>query len=288
MVDIVLLMGSGLRIVVASYGPAQFRALHEILTKAGHSPVAYLVSRSLRPSAAPESDILKSVKSVLDDLPVGMDLLLPGSKRGIAASLAGYAPDLLLVFGFNWVLPREVLELPRLGGLNVHPSALPRYRGPSPELWAIRNGDSTMGLSAHRMTERIDAGPVFAQVSDLPVPDDVTREDVWKLQKAALPGLLSTALDRVISGDPGTPQDESAATYASFPPPEWFTVNWRDGRNDIHHQIRALRYIRGRGPVTQFHAREVRVERTSLTDDGSTRVECGDGPLWVTFSAACS
>jgi hypothetical protein len=53
-------------------------------------------------------------------------------------------------------LPREVLELPRLGALNVHPSALPKYRGPSPVLWAIRNGNPFMGVSVHRMTERID------------------------------------------------------------------------------------------------------------------------------------
>ena len=72
----------------------------------------------------------------------------------------------------------------------MHPSALPKYRGPSPVLWAIRNGDPYLGMTVHRMTERIDAGPVLAQVDDLPIPDEVTREDVWELTKAALPGLL--------------------------------------------------------------------------------------------------
>jgi methionyl-tRNA formyltransferase len=277
-------MGSGWRVIVASYGPIQFQALHEILSNAGHLPVAYLVSRSLRPSANPEPDILAGVKSVLDHLPAGIDLLLPGSAQGVAHSLVGYAPDLLLVFGFNWALPRQVLDLPRFGALNVHPSALPRYRGPSPELWAIRNGDTGMGLSVHRMTERIDAWPVLAQVSDLPIPDEVTRQDIWELQKAALPSLLATAFDRVSSGDPGAPQNEKAVTHASFPPPEWFTITWKDGRHDTHNQVRVLRYIRGRGPTARLQGHEVRIARTSLTDDGGTRVDCCDGPLWVTLS----
>lgn len=281
-------MSSELRIVIASYGTTQFQLLHTIVTAAGHIPVAYLVSRSLRQSAAPEPDILAGVKSVIDGLPVGMDLLVPGNARGVAAMLTGYQPDLLLVLGFNWRLPREVLDLPRLGVLNVHPSALPKYRGPSPELWAIRNGDRAMGLTVHRMTERIDAGPVLAQVVDIPIPDQVTREDVWRLQQAALPDLLTTALDRAAGGEIGTPQDERAASYAGFPPPEWYSITWENGRQDIHHQIRVLRYISRQGPLARLHGREVRVERTSLADDGSSRVECADGPLWATFAPVTS
>jgi len=101
--------------------------------------------------------MLEAVQAIVVDIPPGMDLLLPGSTSTIGALLAGYEPDLMLVFGFNWHLPRETLTVPRFGVLNVHPSALPRYRGPSPVLWAIRNGDPFMGITVHRMTERIDA-----------------------------------------------------------------------------------------------------------------------------------
>lgn len=278
--------GSGLRVAVASSGAREFAVLREALTADGHVPVAYLVSRSLRASQPPEPDILAGVKSVLDGIPAGMDLLLPGSAAAVADMLAGYRPDVLLVFGFNWRLPDAVLKLPRLGVLNVHPSALPRYRGPSPVLWAIRNGDPRMGLSVHRMTGRIDAGPVLAQVTDLPVPDHVSRQDVWDAQRAVLPGLLRDALGRAACGDPGTPQDEEAATYAGFPPPGWFQVTWQDGRLDVHNQVRVLRYIRGHGPDAVLRGHQVRVARTSLADDGGTRVECADGPLWVTCDPA--
>jgi methionyl-tRNA formyltransferase len=277
-------MSAGLRVIVASYGAAQFRLLHDVLTNAGHIPVAYLVSRSMRPDSAPETDILDALTKITADLPPGMDLLLPGNPAALTNMLAGYAPDILLVFGFNWRLPREVLNLPRLGTLNVHPSALPRYRGPSPVLWAIRNGDPFLGVTVHRMNSQIDAGPVLAQVTDLPLPDLVTRQNAWDLQAAALPAVLGTALNRAVRGDPGIPQEESAATYAGFPPPEWFTVTWEEPRFDVHNQIRVLRFLRRNGPVVQLGGKEVRIDDSSLTDNGGVRVECADGPLWVTPS----
>jgi methionyl-tRNA formyltransferase len=282
-------VSAGLRIVIASYGPSQFRFLRETLTSAGHVPVAYLVSRSMRPSTAAEPDLLEATKAIVADTPPGMDLLLPGRADAVATMLAGYRPDVLLVFGFNWRLPRDVLELPRHGVLNVHPSALPKYRGPSPALWAIRGGDPFMGITVHRMTEHIDAGPVLAQADDLPIPDRVTGEDIWALTKAALPDLLREALESAARGAPGTPQDESKATYAGFPPPDWYKVTWQDGRRSLHDQIRVLRYLsRGQGPVTAFQGRTVQVLGTSLTEDGGTRMECVDGPLWVSWAPSPS
>lgn len=276
-------MRAGLRIVIASSGASQFQFLNATLTAAGHLPVAYLVSRSMRPSGTMEPDLLKATTGVVEDLPAGMDLLLPGSPRALSALLAAYRPDVLLVFGFNWRLPPDVLAVPRLGVLNVHPSALPRYRGPSPVLWAIRGGDPYLGVTVHRMTERIDAGPVLAQVDDLPLPDRVTSQDVWELIKAALPELINRALDRASRGDPGSPQDDDRATYAGFPPPDWYTVTWQGSRHNLHNQMRLLRYMRrSETAVLDLGGDTLRVHGTSLTNDGGLRIECEDGPLWVT------
>lgn len=278
-------MASALRIVIASYGSAQFQFLYETLIDSGHIPVAYMVSRSMRSSMAPEADILDAIRLIIDDLPLGMDLLLPGGAASVADMIAGYQPDLLLVFGFNWRLPSSVLELPRLGVLNVHPSALPKYRGPSPVLRAIRNGEKFMGLTVHRMNEKIDAGPVLAQINNIPFPDEVTSEEVWRITRRALPSLLNIALDRTIRGDPGIPQDESKATYAGFPSPEWSQVTWRGSRRSIHNQIRALRYLNGgQSLALEREGRSIQVVRTSLEADGGVRIDCADGPLWITYS----
>jgi methionyl-tRNA formyltransferase len=276
-------MHAGLRIVIASSGASQLQFLNATLTAAGQLPVAYLVSRSMRPSATMEPDLLQATTGIVEDVPAGMDLLLPGSPRTLPALLAAYRPDVVLVFGFNWRLPPDVLAVPKLGVLNVHPSALPRYRGPSPVLWAIRSGDPYLGVTVHRMTERIDAGPVLAQVDDLPLPDRVTSQDVWELIKAALPELINQALDRAVRGDPGSPQDEDQATYAGFPPPDWYTVTWQGSRHSLHNQVRLLRYMcRGETAVLELEGDTLRVQGTSLTNDGGLRIDCEDGPLWVT------
>lgn len=276
---------SGLRVVIASYGAPQFRVMHAAVAGAGHVPVAYLLSRSLRSGGESSEFILNATRKVLDELPPGLDFLLPGGRDHLPGLLTAYQPDILLVFGFNWKLPREVLDVPRLGALNVHPSALPKYRGPSPLIWAVRNGDSHLGLTVHRMTERIDAGPVLAQATDIPLPAWVTKEEAWDLQAEALPALLATALDRAATGDPGSPQDEDAATYAAPPPGEWLEVSWDGTRLDAYRQIRLARFLGGDHALITLDGREERVARASLTDDGGIRVECGDGPLWVTVDA---
>jgi hypothetical protein len=181
-------MASGLRIVIASYGSAQFEFLRQILADMGHVPIAYPLSRFMRPATAAEPDLLNATKAIVADVSPGMDLLLPGCSGSVVSMLAGYRPDLLLVFGFNWRLPRDVLELPGLGALNVHPSTLPKYRGPSPVPWAIRNGDPFMGVTIHRMTEQIDAGPVLAQVDDIPIPEQVTAQDTYGISRRPMTG----------------------------------------------------------------------------------------------------
>lgn len=280
-------MRAGLRIIIASSGASQFQFLSATLTAAGHLPVAYLVSRSMRPSTDIEPDLLKATTSLVEAIPSHMDLLLPASTRTLPALLSAYQPDILLVFGFNWRLPPDVLVVPKIGVLNVHPSALPSYRGPSPVLWAIRNGDAYLGVTVHRMTEHIDAGPVLAQVDDLPLPDTVTSQDVWELLKAALPDLINQALDRAVGGDPGTPQDEDRATYAGFPPPEWYTVTWQGSRHSLHNQIRLLRYMRRSETVLfEREGETLSVRGTSLTNDGGLRIDCEDGPLWLTCTPA--
>lgn len=277
-------MTSGLKIAIASYGPAQFEFLRENLVDLGHIPVAYVKTRSMRPSEPPDSGEVEAIQPILADLPLGMDFLLPGTPGAVAAMLTGYRPDLLLVLGFNWRLPREVLELPRLGVLNVHPSALPKYRGPSAIPHIVRNGDPSMGITIHRMTERIDAGPILAQTTDVPVPEEATFQNVWERAiRPALPDLLAEALEAAARGEPGRPQDDREATYAGFPPQDWYEVTWQGARRDIHNQIRVLRFLRGgQGPVVPFQGETVQVHRTSLTADGGVRIECADGPLWVT------
>jgi methionyl-tRNA formyltransferase len=165
-----------MRIALATFGVKEFALLHATCLEAGHLPVAYVNCRSMTPNSNTDADGAAAVMRIVEALPPGMDLLLPGTAEGLVAGLAGYQLDLLVVYGFNWRLPASVLGVPKFGVLNVHTSLLPRYRGPAPVLWAIRNGDPEVGLTIHRMDERFDAGPILTQRGGIPLDEDVTPQ----------------------------------------------------------------------------------------------------------------
>lgn len=126
--------------------------------------------------------------------------------------------DLIVVAAFGRILTRALLESPRLGCINVHPSLLPRYRGPEPFYWVLANNDETTGVTIHYMDEEIDTGDVILQKEFEIAPGDteITLKErsvqvAAKLLSEAIPLLLAGKAQRV-------GQDHSAASYYSFPP----------------------------------------------------------------------
>ncbi len=122
-------------------------------------------------------------------------------------------PDIFVVASYGKILPKEIVDLPRLGSINIHPSLLPKYRGASPIQSAILNGDKITGLSIIKMDERMDHGPVLKQF-EWEVKDEDTFETLSKLlfEKAALelPGLIEDIEQGKISPKE---QDESMVSY---------------------------------------------------------------------------
>lgn len=279
-------MNDSLRICVISSGPDEFATIHAACADSGHRPVAYFYGRSLRSGGPNLDEAGEMTASILGAVPRGMDLLLPGSVEGLALALESYRPDLLIVFGFAWKLPRSVLDIPRLGAINVHVSMLPRYRGPAPLLWAIRNGDPTGGITVHRMDEGFDTGNVLAQHDGLPLADDISWQNYCVEAMPATYELLRTALARVVASEAGEPQDHSKASYAGFMEEEFAHIRWSDDARTIHDQVRTHRFMRSPGlPAAEVDGGRFHVRRTSLEPTEGVRVVCGDGkPLWITES----
>ena len=124
-----------MRIVLVSQVPAAVHGLTALLQTLGHEPVALLCSREHAGRYGNQFDDL------VRDAPAELDIVVPATRDRIAPLLATYEPDVLLCLGFPWKIPGDALAVPKLGAINGHPSLLPRYRGPSPVAWAIRNGD---------------------------------------------------------------------------------------------------------------------------------------------------
>jgi len=99
------------------------------------------------------------------------------------------APDLVVIACFHRILPRGWLRVPRWGCLNLHPSLLPAYRGPSPLFWQFRAGERTTGISLHWLDARVDTGPLAAQAA-VPLPEGCTMTETDRLMGAAGARLL--------------------------------------------------------------------------------------------------
>jgi methionyl-tRNA formyltransferase len=128
-------------------------------------------------------------------------------------SLAELGPDLLLVMAYGHLLPEAILNLPRLGTLNVHASLLPRHRGASPVQAAIAAGDRETGVTLMRIVRELDAGPIAGAERIPLLPTDTTSEVETRLG-AATPRLLSRTLPRLAAGELGfAEQKKSEATY---------------------------------------------------------------------------
>lgn len=276
-----------MRIILISYSAQGFALLHGVCERAGHVPVAYLHARSLRPCGPTRSGAGEVVGEIVAALPDGIDLLIPGRKNMLSHIVQGYQADLIVCYGFSWKLPSSVLRSTKLGAINVHTSMLPKYRGPIPVNWAIRNGDKEIGVSIHWMESEFDSGGILVQEPGIALDDDVVPGPLWDEVDRYIERLLPLALSRAVSGSPGTPQKAELATYAGWMEPEFSRVDWSESKEDIHNQVRAIRFgSSGRsGPIAVVADRQLRILRTSLRPADGIKVMCGDGPVWITESA---
>jgi methionyl-tRNA formyltransferase len=268
-----------MRVVLVSQIPPAAHGLTELLRAAGHEPLALLCSREHAGRYGDEFDRL------VREAPEGLDVLIPATREGIAPLLRSYEPDLLLCLGFPWKIPPAALAVPRLGAINGHPSLLPRYRGPNPVAWMIRNGEREIGFTLHRMDAELDTGPILAQ-APIPLGDEHSWEELEPKFVEIIGELLARALDRIEAGDPGDPQ-QGNGSYYSFFEPEFVRIDWTSPSANVYRQVRAWRFASRRdavehGALTELDGTTVRVLRVSLDPAEGRPMETGDGTIWIT------
>jgi methionyl-tRNA formyltransferase len=163
----------------------------------------------------------------------------------VSRRLSSEPPDLVVSWYWTRRLPSHILERPRLGAIGVHPSLLPRHRGPNPFFAAIDAGDAASGVTVHRLTLAYDQGDVIAQEVL-----DVGDRNAWQLARALdRPGLraLRRVVRQIADGEtpPARPQDERAATWAPEPTLALVSVDWHWPTSRVLRRIRALSPVPG-------------------------------------------
>ncbi|MDP2665000.1 MAG: methionyl-tRNA formyltransferase, partial [bacterium] len=161
--------------------------------------------------------------------------------KPVELSLFKFEPDLFVVASYGEILPREVLDIPKKGTLNVHPSLLPQYRGPSPVHTAILNGDKSTGVTIMLLDEKMDHGPIVANSKFEILNSKLTYLELHnKLAELGAELLIKTIPEWVAGSIKAIPQDDSQATYTKIFKKEDGKINWNEPAEHIERQIRAL------------------------------------------------
>lgn len=190
--------------------------------------------RGLREVRTP---VAEAAADLAPEVPVlAFDRLGAESREAVSA----LRPDILVSFAYGRIFGPKFLSLFPLGGVNVHPSLLPRYRGCAPIPWAILNREPETGITVQRLALRMDSGAVLARET-VPLTGRETTESLSSFMAERGADLLASALQRIERGETlEEEQDEGRATYCTFLRKEDGRVEWALPAPDIDARIRAF------------------------------------------------
>jgi len=263
------------------------------LVEEGHLILA-VVTQPDRPKGRGRKLTAPPVKQAALDF--GLRVLQPdrASDPSFCNEIQSMTPDLLVVIAFGQILKKDLLKIPRWGALNIHASLLPKYRGAAPIHWAILNNEPNTGLTAMRMDEGLDTGPILYQ-EEVPILENETAGELHD-RLAQMAGRFAVRVLRNWAN--GTleekEQEEPLASYAPKIDRDMAQIDWSRSADMIHGQIRAFdpwpgatTTIAGK-QVKLFSSCRVRGDdctlrpgRLAKTSDAGLRVETGDGLIEI-------
>ena len=231
-----------MRLVVLGTGPFAVPMFQSLIDS--RHLVSALITRPVPPSKSRDKQPANPMRQLAESrgLPVfGPATINSEEEQRLLRELA---PELLVVCDYGEILSSDVLSVPALGGINLHASLLPKYRGAAPIQWALLNGETETGVSVIHMTPRLDGGPVLATRATSIGPDETHPE--LELRLAALGiALVHNAIERLEHWDRsspiGTAQDPTQATKAPRLTKEHGAIHWSRSAEQIRNQVRALK-----------------------------------------------
>lgn len=211
-----------------------------------------------------------------------------------AEKLRALDADVAVVMAYGRILPRGVLEAPRVGCVNVHASLLPRWRGAAPIQWSIVHGDRETGVTLMQMDEGMDTGPILAMARTAVEPDDTASTLGARLSHMGAE-LLRKELPRYVAGElTPQPQDPSKVTTAPLLRKEDGCIDWNQPVRSVHNLIRGMNpwpgahtFLRGqrikvhRGIPSTLDPGEAPPGQVIALDPEGILVACAEGTLEI-------
>ena len=280
---------NALRILVCGTGPFAVPTLEWLL--ASRHTISAVVTRPIADSGRRRKTSANPVR----DLAVarGLDLLDPLdiNHPDVIATLHDRNADLLFVCDYGQILSSECLSVTRLGGINLHGSLLPRYRGAAPVQWAIYHGETETGVSVIHMSPRLDAGPILSQLRMAIEPDETAGNLEPRLAVLGVSAVQQAieALQTWNGTDSiGTPQDAALVSRAPRLKKKQGRIDWSRTAEQVRNQVRAFQPWPGSWSEWQPADRPpVRIifHRVHLVTEGLADADSGADPGTVVLSA---
>ena len=266
--------------------------LHEIVD-AGHEVVA-VYTRAPKPAGRGQGERKSPVHETAEAL--GIPVFTPKSLRGEAEQMifASHAADLGVVVAYGLLLPKPILDAPRLGCLNLHGSLLPRWRGAAPIQRAVMAGDTRTGVMVMQMDEGLDTGPV-GLVDEMPIGPDETAGELHDKMMRVGADLMGRALAALERGTlTFTPQAAEGVTYARKIEKAEARIEFGKPAGEVHNHIRGLSPFPGAWFEVELQDRPVRVKalhstlvpghgRPGTVLDDQLTIACGAGAVRLTL-----
>jgi len=204
-----------------------------------------------------------------------IEILQPEDLTVIRRTLLAINPDLYIVAAYGKILPKAILDIPKYGALNIHPSLLPRWRGPAPIQYTILNGDAETGVTIIKMDEEMDHGPILAQrelgISKLQITNYKPMYTELHNNLANLGAeLLIDVLPKWIRGEIApVPQDESKATYSKILTKANGRINWTKPAEEIERMIRAFNPWPGAWTLlpVEYALKRIKIEESQVVPE---------------------
>jgi methionyl-tRNA formyltransferase len=226
-----------LRVVTFNVFPPAFDVVNQWATNGGHE-LALVVT-----TPGPTTRRNTSYHEIINRIQPGTDVLVTTRLRKVALPLIkALKPDLIVSFTFPYRLPPEITELGRYGAVNLHPTALPAYRGPNP-LRAVYEGYPLLGATMHWTAAEFDTGNILS-MHTAPLPNNISSKSILECWLPLIRGAFAEGIARAVTGEPGISQNDDQSNYAARFTEEERWVTASETRKSFQCKCAAINFFR--------------------------------------------